>query len=286
MRGVPPALANRLLGAAVLLLLAAGAWIWLANSDAVSRALLADTGPADPFPFSGATATAAPAGRDYPPPGLGSSAQRLASPEPLRARNESYRLLASGVPGQELVAYDPCRPIRYVIREQGAPPDGDGLIRQAVQRVADATGLAFIYEGPTAEPPRRDRPAYQPQRYGDRWAPVLIAWTTPAESPGLAGDTIGLGGSAWASHGGTAAYVSGQVELDGPQFRQLLATAAGRPAAESIIKHELAHLVGLDHVDDPTQLMNDEARPGVTDFGDGDLTGLELLGRGPCVPEL
>jgi hypothetical protein len=285
MRSRPPALAARLLAAAVLLL-AVGAGFCLANSDAAARVLLQGSDAAGSFPLSDPPAPAGPASRNYPPPGIGSSASRLASPEPLRVRNQSYRLLDSGLHGQDHVAYDPCRPIRYVVREQGAPPDGDGLIQRAMHRVAGATGLQFVYEGRTTEPPSTDRPAYQPERYGDRWAPVLIAWTTPRESPALDGDTIGLGGSAWASHGGTAAYVSGQVELDGPQFRKLLATAGGGAAAASIIMHELAHLVGLDHVDDPTQLMNTEARSGLTDFGDGDLTGLELLGRGPCVPEL
>ncbi|NKX52942.1 peptidase [Arthrobacter mobilis] len=282
--GSPPVPAARLL-AAVLLALAAGAVFWLVHPQAGSR-LLPGGGPAGPVPFSDPGGQAGPAGRNHPPPGTGSYPARLAVPEPLRVRNQSYRLLDGGIRGQEYVAYDPCRPIRYVIREEGAPPDGNILIHQAARRVAGATGLQFVYEGSTGEPPHPDRPAYQPQRYGDRWAPVLIAWSTPRENPALDGDTIGLGGSTWASHGGTAAYVSGQVELDGPQFRKVLATAGGQAAAAAIIMHELAHLVGLDHVEDPAQLMNAEARAGVTEFGDGDLTGLRMLGQGPCVPEL
>ncbi|MFD1211899.1 peptidase [Arthrobacter sp. GCM10027362] len=286
MRRLPQVPAARLFAAAMLLVLAAGALFCLANPDAASRVLLGGGGADRSFPFSDPAAKAGRIGRNYPPPGIGASSSPLSSPAPLRARSQSYRLLDSGLRNQRHVAYDPCRPIRYVIREQGAPPGGGALIQRAVHRVAAATGLQFVHEGRTTEPPSADRPAYQPQRYGDRWAPVLIAWTTPEESPAMAGDTIGMGGSAWAAHGGTAAYVSGQVELDGPQFRDLLATAGGEAAAASIIMHELAHLVGLDHVEDPTQLMNTEARRDITDFGNGDLTGLELLGRGPCVPEL
>jgi hypothetical protein len=44
--------------------------------------------------------------------------------------------------------------------------------------------------------------------------------------------------------------------------------------------------VGLAHVDDATQLMYPEARRQVSDFADGDLTGLAPLGSGPCVPQL
>ncbi len=44
--------------------------------------------------------------------------------------------------------------------------------------------------------------------------------------------------------------------------------------------------MGLAHVDDESQLLHPQTVPGVTDFADGDLTGLARLGRGACVPEL
>ena len=50
--------------------------------------------------------------------------------------------------------------------------------------------------------------------------------------------------------------------------------------------HELGHLVGLDHVTAANQLMYPQTRPGVTDFGAGDLTGLAALGRGTCLPDM
>ena len=39
------------------------------------------------------------------------------------------------------------------------------------------------------------RAPYQPDAYGDRWAPLLIAWTTPEVAPQLKGKVIGTGGS-------------------------------------------------------------------------------------------
>jgi predicted Zn-dependent protease len=60
----------------------------------------------------------------------------------------------------------------------------------------------------------------------------------------------------------------------------------GAGAVQAIIEHELGHVVGLDHVADPTQLMNPELEPGVTGFGDGDRRGLALLGEGACFPEI
>ena len=66
------------------------------------------------------------------------------------------------------MTYDPCRPIRYVVRPDNAPTNGLQLIQQAVAQVSDATGLEFVYEGPTTEGPGERRP-YQPGRYGERW---------------------------------------------------------------------------------------------------------------------
>ncbi|MCU1515897.1 MAG: peptidase, partial [Pseudarthrobacter sp.] len=42
-------------------------------------------------------------------------------------------------------------------------------------------------------------------------------------------------------------------------------------------------VLGLDHVNGPTQLMFDETQA-QTGLGDGDSAGLAALGRGECVP--
>ena len=49
----------------------------------------------------------------------------------------------------------------------------------------------------------------------------------------------------------------------------------------AIVQHELGHVLGLDHVDDPGELMYDTSS-GRTDFGPGDLEGLARLAGVPC----
>ena len=58
----------------------------------------------------------------------------------------------------------------------------------------------------------------------------------------------------------------------------------GVPPAEAVVLHELGHVVGLDHVSDPSQLMTPVGRPDLLGYAAGDRTGLALLGGGECAP--
>lgn len=229
---------------------------------------------------------AAAMARNAPPPGLEEAAMPLGTP-PLGAPTTGpYSFLQTQADGVTPVTYDPCRPIHYVVRPDGAPTGGDQLLATGLSRISEATGLQFVADGPTTEAPTEHRDVYQPQRYGRRWAPVLIAWSTPAETPELAGDVAGSAGSASVTLHGTAHYVSGVVVLDAPAITQLLGSANGTALAQAVVTHELAHLVGLGHVDDPTQLMNPTAAVNVTSLARGDRAGLARVGTGPCVPGL
>jgi hypothetical protein len=188
--------------------------------------------------------------------------------------------------GSKAVAYDPCRPIHLVVNGRAAPPSASLLLQRAVTDVSAATGLVFVVDGATDEAPTDGREAYQRDRYGDRWAPVLVAWTDPGESPRLAGDIAGEGGSASLDLPDGTVYVSGMVSLDGPQLARVLSVPGGDAVAEAIVLHELGHLVGLGHVDDPTQLMFPTTDGQVTDYAAGDRLGLRQLGQGRCFTEL
>lgn len=183
------------------------------------------------------------------------------------------------------VGFDPCDTIHYVIREANAPAGGDKLIQDAVAKTAKATGLVFVYDGTTTESPVADREKYQPERYGDRWAPVLISWTTPDEMPSFIGDVAGFGGSSPVQAGEAPwTYVTGQVQMDGPAAQKLI-DQGSMAEVGAILLHEMGHVVGLGHSANKQDLMYRSTDGTVTGFGPGDLAGLALLGNGPCVPE-
>jgi len=181
------------------------------------------------------------------------------------------------------VGYDPCRPIRYVVRPDGMPSVGEQLITEAVAEISAETGLKFEYLGPTAEKPAQSRAAIQPSLYGADWAPVLIAWTTADEVPDLAGAVAGIGGSAEVpgADGSGQWLAAGRVALDTKDILRIMAYRNGYAQARSVVLHELAHVVGLDHVQDRKELMFPETAY-LSDFGPGDRQGLALVGQVAC----
>jgi hypothetical protein len=221
-----------------------------------------------------------------PSPQRAVSSERLGVPRLPPSHQGPHEFMAHQSDGATPVAYDPCRPIPYVINPRTAPPGAEALVGGAVQRIAEITGLRFELEGMTDEPATPERAAFQPDRYGDRWAPVLIAWSDPGELPVLDGEVVGIGGSTAIQAGPRShlVYVTGMVALDGPQLGGIVSSANGRAYVQGVILHELGHLLGLDHVDDPRQLMH--ARGRFAHPQSGDVTGLVQLGAGPCFDPL
>lgn len=182
------------------------------------------------------------------------------------------------------VTFDPCRPIHVVVRPDGAPPSGPAMVAAALAEVSRATGLVFVDDGPTREPPADE------QHLAGRWSlrsaptPVLIAWATEDEWPSLAGSVVGEAGPVSQTFArSTPRFVTGQVVLDAMDLAHAPGDAVAAETVRLVAMHELGHLVGLGHVDDPTELMHAETGLALTGFGSGDLRGLHELGTGECV---
>jgi len=183
-----------------------------------------------------------------PTPGVGEHAAPLGRPPPLTQRSKSYVFIVTQPHSSEPVTWDPCRVITYVT--SGNPPvGGEGLLASALAVITGATGLQFRDGGTTTETPSESRHEYQPLRYGDRWAPLLVAWSSPAATPALTGALAGYASAFWAKDDADhRTYISGQVVLDGPELGATL-DGDGLGFARIIIVHELGHIVGLGHVD-------------------------------------
>jgi hypothetical protein len=181
--------------------------------------------------------------------------------------------------------WNPCEPIHYVVNASLAPPGSITDVHEAVRRVSAATGIVFDYEGPTDEKASAYRKSFQPDRYGDRWAPVLIAWADPAASdiPFEHGGRIAAGVAVPVIPPTRFedVYVSGWIALNADDPNPPGFDVPGQQGP--VILHELGHLMGLGHVRAPGELMEGSGG-GVVDFGPGDLEGLRRLGAsGGCV---
>lgn len=186
------------------------------------------------------------------------------------------RTTAAGAP----VTWDPCRPVHVVVRPTGEPAGGRELLVSALDEVGVAAGLVLVVDGDTDEAPSDgDREAVQ-DRYGDRWAPVLVAWSDPGEHTGLAGDTIGVAGPVEVDTGSGPRFVTGQVVLHAEWFAGRT-TGVGARQARAVLLHELGHLVGLGHAADPFSLMSPQYQA-VHDYALADRAGLARLGGGRC----
>lgn len=182
---------------------------------------------------------------------------------------EGYSYLATTSSGAPVTW--PCEgTIPVVVNPQDAPEGYDELLASSIATVNEASGFTFEVVGQTEER------SFGEQRFGD----VLLGWADADEVEALSGPTAGIGGATYATGpGGGGHAVGGSVVLDtdlpGGFFRDKDADR------ELILTHELIHVLGLGHTDDPTQLMAAEAR-GQKELGEGDLAGLAALREHAC----
>ncbi|HEX3622299.1 MAG TPA: matrixin family metalloprotease [Acidimicrobiales bacterium] len=207
----------------------------------------------------------------------------------------SYTFLKVAADGCTPLRFNPCEPVHYVQNGAAAPPFVVENVREAFRRLSEATGITFVDDGMTDETDRTT--AYVPDRYGTRWAPILIAWVHFPDSQTNGAQQI-LGNTLPLSVGGVTVSARLRFNVDAyndESTKAPIGDGFGPPAASGtgpigrnnitwgrIVLHELAHVAGLGHTSDPGSLMYPDAaqqtiRP--TGFSKTDLTGLRYLGK-------
>lgn len=178
---------------------------------------------------------------------------------------------------REPVGFNPCEPIRYVVNEEHAPQGGLRDVREAVDRISAVSGIPFRFVGMTSEDPLDERLLHQPRRYGPGWAPLLVGWSPFGDD--IEEGTLGTAdGYFLGNDRDELVTVSGFVALNADV--ELPSGFGSGDAWGPVILHEIGHVMGLDHVDAPDQVMNHESLfYGPVDLGRGDRTGLVRLGK-------
>lgn len=119
---------------------------------------------------------------------------------------------------------------------------------------------------------------------------IIVGWTPAIKMPPAPGqtatNTAGRAYPDWTPTSGdalrmTAAGIRLNADfIEGRDQEYLLfwtSTNWTRGAWGPIFLHELAHVLGLGHVEDPNEIMNPEGASAVA-YGPGDLAGLHQLG--------
>lgn len=198
----------------------------------------------------------------------------VAGAGPAAAAGTAYQLHLMRTPagGTEVVRWDPCTTIDYRVDPAGGGPGALADVRAAVSRLAAASGLALHYAGTTSFVPSAGRTRLA-------GTGLVIAWSGTGAGSLLSGGQAGQGGwYASTSPTGHLRIVSGYAVLrTGAPVRPGFGAGTTRGR---LLMHELGHAVGLDHVADPSLVMDAVVRPTspVAVYGPGDVAGLRRVG--------
>jgi Matrixin len=217
-----------------------------------------------------------------PPTRRTSSKAGVHGPAVAAAENPSsprhFAFLARDAAGRP-ARWNPCAIHPVIVNTAGAPPGALADLIAAIGRLDSLSGLRFRIVGMTTLRPSSG--------WGDNhlapylgWAPVLIAWTGPLGQR-LPDEYAGMTTPTWVSNGVHEVFVTAEV-LFNADDNTLYTTG---PKRRDLFEHELGHLAGLDHTNDPSQIMYPYAGgpTNAAEYGSGDRNGLRELGAGGCL---
>lgn len=185
------------------------------------------------------------------------------TPDSTPVVSTSYKLSVVN-PDGTYARWDPCRPIDVQVSFAGAQPNARAAFADAIQQARDATGMNLAVTEVAQVASANGR--------------LTVRWGTSADHPSLTGSVLGIGGFSYSPRQIVRGSVIIRADLPFTNSR------AGEDALTGTLAHEIAHALGLSHVNDPTQLMYPYAN-GLDSYQAGDRTGLMMLGAAQgCLP--
>lgn len=240
------------------------------------RVALAIT-PVTPTPDETAGDAPTPPGQTTANPATPTKGQPVAPAYAPVGSAQSYSLLSEQA--GRAAHWNYCKPIKYLINPTGLSAQARGDLDAALVKVAAASGLRFEYAGETATQPFVTRDWYS--TFSPDEQTLVVAGLTSDQLPSLRGWVAGIGGSTWIDDGASEPrYFAAGLAIDTEENLTPGFVARGMGV---LLLHEFGHVVGLGHVNDPTQIMNPAmTSEGPTDYQAGDLAGLAKLSSFNC----
>lgn len=210
-----------------------------------------------------------------------------------------YRLITADTgSGEHAVRWNPCQEaITYTVntrlaRQKGktsaqARAKAQSEIVKAMGKVGAATGITFRFAGTTTEIPRG-------ASWSDQQGPadeIVIAYVdrdkAATRSDLLSQGAWGQGGQIYAYEGSTVVAGRGFVLIDRDKTAKMKVGFGAGLRRGNLVLHEVAHVMGLDHVSSRKQLMYPTMSSKTPNgFASGDLAGLARVGSAAgCIPD-
>jgi hypothetical protein len=191
-----------------------------------------------------------------------------------------YALVYPDGSGGTAAWWSPCTPIRFVVNLSDAPVGALDDALAAVAEASRASGLTFDYVGTTE---------FSPDPTGG-WGQMppgidaVIGWVSPESLHGPHGEA-GVGGSWWQAAGSHERIDQGYALINGDLAKAILRPGSGTGYSEAhLLLHEIGHMLGLAHTEDPSEVMYPQTGPlSPSAYGSGDRAGLRYLGSQPCL---
>ena len=206
------------------------------------------------------------------PTGPGTWAFTPPAEPPLLGSPEAF-MYYPALPDGSFRRWNPCKPIPYVVTANGASQQALDLLTGALANISASTGQTFEYKGTSDLIPLAPGVSLPRDL-------LVLGFATEAQVSYLAGSVAGVAGGA-TSPADPSRYVSGMAvfDLESYSYQHM----AEGPALTQIFLHELGHALGLNHVEDSSQVMYPSNTRDKDRYQAGDRNGLIQLNLRGCM---